>query len=70
MSRELVSASLEVHPLEGFGALQIGVHRFHHPGRDEIEPVGEGRFVHIWRKLDRVWQVTRVMSFDHHTVSK
>ncbi len=29
--RELVQGSLEVYPLAGFGAVEIGVHRFSHP---------------------------------------
>lgn len=70
VTRELVPASLEVHPIKGWGALEIGVHRFHHPGHDDTEPLGEGRFIHLWRFKDGAWQVTRVVSFDHHAVPK
>jgi ketosteroid isomerase-like protein len=68
--RELVPGTLEVHPMDGYGALEIGVHRFHHPGRDDTEPVGEGRFIHLWQKTDAGWKITRVISYDHHVVGK
>ena len=61
--------SLEVYPMDDYGALKIGVHRFHHP-KDPAQPVGEGQFVHLWRydKETRTFQITRVYSFDHHEV--
>jgi len=68
--RELVPGTLEVHPMDGYGALEIGVHRFHHPGRDDTEPVGEGKFIHLWQKTDAGWKITRVISYDHHVVGK
>jgi ketosteroid isomerase-like protein len=68
--RDLVAGSLEVYPLKGFGAVEIGVHRFHHPGHDDTEGVGEAKFVQIWQNKDGVWRVTRVISFDHHSMTK
>lgn len=64
--RVLVPESLEVHPLKGYGAVETGVHRFYHPGRDATESVGEAQFVMIWQEKDGVWQITRVISYDHH----
>jgi len=64
--RVLVPESLEVHPLKGYGAVETGVHRFYHPGRDATEGVGEAQFVMIWQNKDGVWQITRVISYDHH----
>lgn len=68
--RELVAGSLEVYPLKGFGAVEIGVHRFMHPGRDDREPMGEAKFVHIWREREGKWVVSRVISFDHRAVKE
>jgi ketosteroid isomerase-like protein len=68
VSRELVAEKLEVYPLHGYGAVEIGVHRFHHPGREEAEPVGEAKFIHLWQNTDGVWKITRVISFDHHAL--
>lgn len=68
--RELLPASLEVYPMNGYGALQIGVHRFHHPGREAIDGVGEAKFVHLWQNQDGAWRITRIISYDHHSVAK
>ena len=64
--RVLVPESLEVHPLRGYGAVETGVHRFYHPGRDATEGVGEAQFMMIWQEKDGAWKITRVISYDHH----
>jgi hypothetical protein len=66
--RELVADSLEVYPLHGYGAVEVGVHRFTHPGRDDREPVGEAKFVQLWQLKDGEWKITRVISYDHHAL--
>jgi len=68
--RELVAGTLEVYPMEGYGAVEIGVHRFYHPGRDDVETPGEARFMHLWQHKDGVWRITRVISYDHHALAK
>ena len=68
--RELVPGSLEVYPMRGFGAVEIGVHRFRHPGAEETEPVGEAKFIHLWQNKDGAWKITRVVSYDHHALAK
>jgi hypothetical protein len=66
MTRELVPGSLEVYSLKGYGAVEIGVHRFHHPGHDDTMAVGEAKFIHIWQYKDGAWRISRVISYDHH----
>lgn len=66
--RELVPGTLEVYPLKGYGAVEIGVHRFTHP--NDPKELGEAKFVHVWQLKDGEWKVTRVISFDHHPVKK
>jgi hypothetical protein len=68
--RELAPGTLEVYPMNGYGALEVGVHRFSHPGRDDTEPKGEGKFIMLWQNKDGVWKVTRVISYDHHPLAK
>ncbi len=70
VTRELVPGTLEVYPIANYGAVEIGVHRFHHPGHDNTEPVGEGKFIQLWQNKDGVWKLTRVISFDHHALTK
>jgi hypothetical protein len=68
--RVLVPESLEVYPLNGYGAVETGVHRFYHPGRDSTESVGEAQFMMLWQEKDGVWKATRVISYDHHPIGK
>jgi hypothetical protein len=68
VQRELVAGSLEVYPLKGYGAVEIGVHRFTHPG--DPANVGEAKFIHLWQLKDGSWKVTRVISFNHNAPSR
>jgi ketosteroid isomerase-like protein len=70
VTRELVPGSMKVYPMKGYGALETGVHRFHHPGHDDTEGVGEGQFIHLWQYKDGAWKITRVISYDHHAAGK
>ena len=65
VTRELVQGSLEVYPLDGYGAVEIGVHRFHHPGDSDV---GEAKFVQLWQYKDGAWKISRVISYDHGAV--
>ena len=67
--RDLVPGTLEVYPLNGYGAVEIGVHRFHHPGAD-TEQVGEAKFITLWQNKAGVWKVTRAISYDHVSLAK
>ena len=66
MTRQLVAGSLEVYPLHGYGAVEIGTHRFYHPGMEG--PAGEAKFVTLWQYKDGAWKVSRVISYDHGAV--
>jgi hypothetical protein len=70
VTRELVPGTLKVFPMKGYGMLETGVHRFHHPGHEDTEGVGEGQFIHLWQYKDGAWKVTRVISYDHHSAAK
>lgn len=70
VTRELVPGTLEVYPIANYGAVEIGVHRFHHPGQETAESIGEAKFIHLWQNKGGVWKVTRVISFDHHPLAK
>jgi hypothetical protein len=70
VSRELVAGTLQSHRMDGYGILQQGVHRFHHPGHDDTEAVGAGQFITLWQYKDGAWKITRAISFDHRTATK
>jgi uncharacterized protein (TIGR02246 family) len=69
VTRELVPGTLQVFHRKGYGAVEMGVHRFHHPGHEDTEAVGEGKFVHLWRYKDGAWKITRVISYDHQAAA-
>ncbi|HEV7519801.1 MAG TPA: nuclear transport factor 2 family protein [Candidatus Angelobacter sp.] len=69
VERTVVPGSIEVYPLKGYGAVEIGVHRFHHPGHSP-DDVGEARFVTLWQNKDGAWKVTRVISYNHEAAKK
>jgi ketosteroid isomerase-like protein len=62
--RDLVDGSLEVYPIKGFGAIEIGAHRFCHTENGK-EDCGTFRFLQIWRFRDGAWKVSRDVSFGH-----
>ena len=67
VTRTLVPGSLEVYPMQGYGAIQIGRHVFANKG----EPGSEvARFVHLWKQENGVWRLARVLSFDHKPSSQ
>jgi hypothetical protein len=67
VQRKLVEGTLEAHPLKGYGAVEIGVHRFYHPYAQDHGVVGEAKFIHLWQYKDGAWKITRVISFDHES---
>ncbi len=70
VTRELIPGTLEVYPIANYGAVEIGVHRFHHPGDKGTQDVGEAKFITLWQNKDGVWKITRAISFDHHALTK
>jgi hypothetical protein len=64
VQRTLLPSTLEVYPIKGYGAVELGIHRFSHP--DQPSNTGDARFVTLWRNANGLWQVTRVISYDHN----
>lgn len=69
VTRELVPGTLQVYPMKGYGAVELGVHRFHHPGIAH-DVLGEAKFIHLWQYKNGDWKITRVISYDHHEAGK
>ena len=67
--RVLVPGTLKIYYMKGYGAIEMGVHRFMHPKTEAVNGIGEGSFVHLWRYKDGAWKVTRVLSYDHHSAT-
>ena len=67
--RVLVPGTLKIYYMKGYGAIEMGVHRFLHPETEATNGTGEGSFVHLWQYKDGNWKVTRVLSYDHHSAN-
>ncbi len=64
--RELVAASLNVHPVPGFGAIEDGEHLFYERQGDGPERlVGRARFTQLWALSPDGWRLARVFSYAH-----
>ena len=63
LRRELVG-SLEVYPIRGYGAIEIGAHRFCHVEHGNND-CGVFKFVHVWHNEGGHWQITRAVSYGH-----
>lgn len=64
--RELVKGSVVVYPLNKYGAIQMGVHRFYAKAEGKEDRLTEvAKFTHVWKKDGDQWRVSRVLSYDH-----
>ena len=64
LKRNLINESLEVHPIEDYGAIEIGMHQFKHIENGKLE-VGTFKFLMIWKNDNGNWKISRVISYDH-----
>ncbi|MEO8794218.1 MAG: nuclear transport factor 2 family protein [Daejeonella sp.] len=62
VTRELVKGSIEVYPLKGFGAVEMGSHKFHNNQEPSDTPSEIGKFIIIWKQTGEKWQISRVVS--------
>lgn len=64
LKRELIPGTTEIYPINKYGAIQIGQHRFCHT-EDGKQVCGSFKFVHVWLYKDGQWKISRVISYDH-----
>jgi Domain of unknown function (DUF4440) len=62
VTRELVKGSIEVYPIKDFGAIEIGLHKFHNNQESVGKPSKVGRFMIIWENKSDNWKIRRVIS--------
>lgn len=66
LRRELLKGSLRVYPMNNYGAVQIGEHRFYVTEKGQPEKLtGEAKFAHLWKLKNGEWKISRVLSYDH-----
>ena len=61
--RELVPGTLKVYPINGYGAIEMGVHRFCQVKSGACEGLAD--FVIVWTNQGDEWKITRVLSYGH-----
>jgi hypothetical protein len=61
VTRELVKGSIEVYPIPGYGAVELGMHMFHN-NQEPNQIAHPSKFVIIWKKKNNHWLITRVIS--------
>ena len=65
-TRQLVPGSLRVFPVQGFGAIAQGEHRFCAAGTGACEGLAD--FTMVWRLHEGQWRITRVLSYGHRSI--
>lgn len=61
VTRILKKGSIEVYPIANYGAVEMGLHGFHN-NQEPDAPSHFSKFVHIWKKENSKWKLTRVVS--------
>lgn len=64
LRRARVPGSTEIHPVPGYGAIQIGRHEFCHE-ENGVDDCGTFGFMHLWQHRHGRWRITRVFSYGH-----
>jgi hypothetical protein len=64
LKRELVPRTLEVYAIPGYGAVEMGTHRFVHTENGQTL-TGIYQFVNTWQYKDNQWKITRSISVGH-----
>jgi hypothetical protein len=61
VTRYIIPGSIEVYPINNYGAVEIGFHRFY----NNQEPNAESKpskFIIIWKNENENWKITKVVS--------
>lgn len=62
VTRELVKGSVEIYPIKDYGAIEIGLHKFHNNQEPAGTPSKIGRFMITWKKENNDWKIVKVVS--------
>ena len=62
VTRVLVEGSIEVYPIKGYGAIEMGQHYFINNQEPANVKHSIGKFVHTWKNENGKWRLTRIIS--------
>lgn len=71
LRRQLKKGTLQVYPLDKYGALETAEHTFYLQiagGKEKL--VGQAKFTCIWKLQDTAWQISRIISYDHQPLGE
>lgn len=61
VTRELIEGSVEVYPINNYGAVQIGFHKFYNNQEPDSESI-PSKFIAMWSNENGNWRMTKVIS--------
>ena len=61
VTRTIVPGSIEVYPINNYGAVEIGFHRFYN-NQEPNAASTPSKFIIIWKKEGIYWKITKVVS--------
>ncbi|MHA6248563.1 nuclear transport factor 2 family protein [Pontibacter sp. CAU 1760] len=61
VTRALVPGSIEVYPIKGYGAVEIGYHRFYN-NQEPDAPSYPSKFIIMWQHVNAEWRISKVIS--------
>ena len=62
VTRELVQESVEVYPIAGYGAVEMGLHMFHNNQEKQTGPPKVSKFIIFWQHKNNEWKIRKVVS--------
>ena len=64
--RSLDEQNVQIFPVPGYGAMEIGTHRFYEKHTDGSEQLdATPGFANVWKQTTDGWKLTRVLSYGH-----
>jgi Domain of unknown function (DUF4440) len=65
-TRKLVAETMKVYPLNNYGAIETGTHRFYAIQKGKPDRLTEtAQFTQVWKEENGHWRLARVLSYDH-----
>ena len=61
VTRTLIKGSIEVYPINNYGAIQIGYHKFYNKEEPNATST-PSKFIITWKKENEKWTITKVIS--------
>lgn len=61
VTRTLIDGSVEVYPIKGYGAVQMGTHKFFNNQEPNAKSI-PSKFITIWKNDNGNWKMTRIIS--------